>query len=148
MSTIHTVGFVQTLARSNQRPTANNNLHHHGRRRQKCPPSDTQKATHPTPMRWINRRWSPEQADILFSCNERVYDPQNALMARQDSLPSLPHHWSVLRAIDPLIAGEKHIPLPGDCPLSIQRKSTQNCTSCAVVGGHFWWRRPWLWWWL
>ncbi len=34
-------------------------------------------------------------------------------MARQDSSPSLPHHRSVLRALDLLIAGEKHICLLG-----------------------------------
>jgi hypothetical protein len=32
-------------------------------------------------------------------------------MTRQDLLPSLPHHWSNLRAIDWLIAREKHIGL-------------------------------------
>jgi hypothetical protein len=41
------------------------------------------------PMRQIDKRQSPEQVDILFSCNERVYDPKNAPMARQDSSPSL-----------------------------------------------------------
>jgi hypothetical protein len=34
-------------------------------------------------------------------------------MARQDSSPSLLHHRSVLRALDRLIAGEKHIQLLG-----------------------------------
>jgi hypothetical protein len=34
-------------------------------------------------------------------------------MARQNSSPSLPHHQSVLRALDRLIAGEKHILLLG-----------------------------------
>jgi hypothetical protein len=37
-------------------------------------------------------------------------------MMRQDSSPSLPYHWSILRAIDRLIAREKHIHLLG--PLS------------------------------
>jgi hypothetical protein len=34
-------------------------------------------------------------------------------MVRRDSSPSLPHHQSVLRALDWLIAGEKHICLLG-----------------------------------
>jgi hypothetical protein len=34
-------------------------------------------------------------------------------MTRQDSLPSLPHHRSVLRAIDRIITREKHICLLG-----------------------------------
>jgi hypothetical protein len=34
-------------------------------------------------------------------------------MARRDSLPSLLHHQSVLRALDRLIAGEKQICLLG-----------------------------------
>ncbi len=124
---------------------ANDNLHHHDHCRQKWPPSVTQKATNPAPTRWIDRRQSPEQADILFSCNERVYDPQSAPMARQDSSPSSPHHRSILKAIDPLIVREKHICLLGDHPLLIRHACTQNLTSCAAVGGHFWRRRPWLW---
>ena len=50
---------------------------------------------------------------MLFSGNEPVSSPQNALMARQDSSSSSPHHRSVLRALDWLIAGEKHICLLG-----------------------------------
>jgi hypothetical protein len=34
-------------------------------------------------------------------------------MARRDSSPSLPHHWSILKALDQLIAGENHIRLLG-----------------------------------
>jgi hypothetical protein len=34
-------------------------------------------------------------------------------MARRDSSPSSPHHWSVLRALDRFIAREKHICLLG-----------------------------------
>jgi hypothetical protein len=34
-------------------------------------------------------------------------------MARQDSSPSSPHHQSILRALDLLIAGEKQIHLLG-----------------------------------
>jgi hypothetical protein len=46
---------------------------------------------------------------ILFSCNKGDYHLKNNPMMRQDSLPSLPHHRSVLRAIDWLIAREKYI---------------------------------------
>jgi hypothetical protein len=50
---------------------------------------------------------------MLFFSNELVSSPQNALMARQDSSPSLLHCRSVLRALDRLIAGEKQIRLLG-----------------------------------
>jgi hypothetical protein len=47
---------------------------------------------------------------MLFSGNALpVESPQNAPMASQDSSPSSPHHRSILRALDRLIAGEKHI---------------------------------------
>jgi hypothetical protein len=50
---------------------------------------------------------------MLFSGHEPVESPQNAPMARQDSSPSSPHQRSILRALDWLIAGEKHIRLLG-----------------------------------
>jgi hypothetical protein len=59
------------------------------------------------PVRWMG--YDALSKRIFFSCNERVYHPQNAPMTRRDSSPSLPHHWSILRAIDQLIAREKHI---------------------------------------
>ncbi len=100
-------------ATSNQRPTANGQQHphHHGRRRQKWPPSATLKAENTAMMRLIDGGRCPEQANMLFSGNEPVSSPQNTPMARQDSSPSSLHHRSVLRALDRLIAGEKQIRL-------------------------------------
>ena len=102
-------------APSDEWPTANcqHHPHHHGRRRQKWPPSPTLKAKKTTTMRLIDGGWCPKQANMLFSGNELVYSTQNAPMARWDSSPSLPHHQSILRALDRLIAGEKHIQLLG-----------------------------------
>ncbi len=102
-------------ALSDQLPTANGQQHphHHGRRRQKWPPSATLKAKKITTTRLINGGQCPEQANMLFSGNELVSSPQNAPMARRDSSPSLLHHRSVLRALDWLIAGEKQICLLG-----------------------------------
>jgi hypothetical protein len=111
-------------APSNQRPTANGKQHphHHGRRHQKWPPSATQKAKNPATTRLINGRRCPKQANMLFLGNEPVYSPQNAPMVRQDSSPSLPHHWSILRALDWIIAGEKHIRLLGALsPINLTR---------------------------
>ncbi len=102
-------------APSNQRPTANDQQHphHHGCRRQKWPPSATLKAEKTATTSLINGGQCPEQANMLFSGNELVSSPQNAPMAWQDSSPSSLHHWSVLRALDRLIAGEKQIRLLG-----------------------------------
>jgi hypothetical protein len=102
---------VPAKAPSDQRPTANGQQHphHHGRRRQKWPPSDTLKAKKTATMRLIDGGQCPEQANMLFSGNEPVSSPQNAPMARQDSSPSSLHHWSILRALDQLIAREKKI---------------------------------------
>jgi hypothetical protein len=103
---------VPAKAPSNQRPTANGQQHphHHGRRRQKWPPSAILKAKKTAT---IDGGRCPEQANMLFSGNEPVSSPQNAKMARQDSSPSSLHHRSVLRALDWLIAGEKQICLLG-----------------------------------
>ncbi len=102
-------------APSDQRPTANGQQHphHHGRRRQKWPPSATLKAKKTTTMHLIDRGWCPEQENMPFSGNEPVSSPQNALMARRDSSPSLLHHRSILRALDRLIARKKQICLLG-----------------------------------
>ncbi len=102
-------------APSDQRPTANGQQHphYHGRRRQKWPPSATLKAKKTATMRLIDGGRCLEQVNMLFSGNEPVSSPQNAPMARQDSSPSSQHHWSVLRALDRLIAGEKPIRLLG-----------------------------------
>jgi hypothetical protein len=106
---------VPAKAPSDQRPTVNGQQHphHHGRRRQKCPPSATWKAKNPAMTRLIDEGRCPEQANMLFSGHEPFWSPQNTSMARQDSSPSLLHHWSILRALDQLIAGEKHICLLG-----------------------------------
>ncbi len=104
-------------APSDQRPTANGQQHphHHGRCRQKWPPSATLKAKKTATRRLIDGGLCPEQANMLFSGNEPVSSPQNAPMARRDSSPSLLHHRSILRALDWLIAiaGEKQIRLLG-----------------------------------
>ncbi len=34
----------------------------------------------------------------------------------------------------------------GGCKLFIRSVSTECKASCGVLGGHFHWRRPWLWW--
>jgi hypothetical protein len=106
---------VPAKAPSDQRPTANGQQHphHHGRCRQKWPPSATLKAKKTATTRLINGGRCPKQANMLFSGNEPVSNPQNAPMARQDSSPSLLHHRSVLRALDRLIAGKKQICLLG-----------------------------------
>ncbi len=98
-------------APSNQLPTANGQQHphHHGRRRQKWPPSTTLKAKKTATMRLIDGGRCPEQANMLFSSNEPVSSPQTTPMARQDSSPSLLHHRSILRALERLIARKKHI---------------------------------------
>jgi hypothetical protein len=98
-----------------QRPMANGQQHphHHGRRHQKWPPSATLKAKKTTTTRLIDGGRCPKQANLLFSGNEPVSSPQNALMARQDSSPSSLHHWSILRALDRLIARGKQIRLLG-----------------------------------
>ena len=102
-------------APSNQRPMANGQQHphHHGRRRQIRPPSATLKAKKTATTRLIDGGRCPEQANMLFSSNEPVSSPQIAPMARRDSSPSSPHHRSILRALDRLIAGEKQIRLVG-----------------------------------
>ena len=98
--------------------------YHHGRRRQKWPPSATLKAKNPATARLIDWGRCHEQANMLFSGNEPVSSPQNAPMARQDSSPSLLHHRSVLRALDRLIAGEMHICLLGaSSPIDQTRRS-------------------------
>jgi hypothetical protein len=126
---------------STERPTANsqyNNLHHHGRCWWKRPTIATQKAPHPAMTRWIDWGRSPKQAGILFSCNERVYDPQNAPIARQDSSPSLPHYRCVLRAIDLLIAGEKDICLLGGLsPIYPTRMQSKLDLVCRAPRGPF-----------
>jgi hypothetical protein len=106
---------VPAKAPSNQWPTANGQQHphHHGRRRQKLPPSATLKAKKTATMRLIDGGQCPEQANMLFSGNEPVSSPQNAPMVRQDSSPSLLHHRSILRALDRLVAREKQIRLLG-----------------------------------
>jgi hypothetical protein len=113
---------VPAKAPSDQRPTANgqpptangqHHPHHHGRRRQKWPPSATLKAKKTATMRLIDGGRCPGQANMLFSGNEPVSSPRNAPMARRDSSPSSLHHRSVLRALDRLIAGEKQIRLLG-----------------------------------
>jgi hypothetical protein len=106
---------VPAKAPSDQRPTANGQQHphHHGRCRQKCPPSATLKAKKTATMRSIDGGRHPEQANMLFSGNEPVSSPQNAPMVRQNSSPSLLHHRSILRALDRLIAGKKQICLLG-----------------------------------
>ncbi len=105
-------------APSEQRPTANGQQHphHHGRRRQKWPPSATLKAKKIAMTRLIDGGRCPKKANMLFSGNEPVSSPQNAPMARQDSSPSSLHHRSILRALDRLIAGEKQICLLGALP--------------------------------
>ncbi len=102
-------------APSDQRPTANGQQHphHHGRRRQKWPPSATLKAKKTATTRLIDGGRCPKQANMLFSGNEPVLSPQNAPMARRYSSQSSSHHWSILRALDWLIAREKQICLLG-----------------------------------
>jgi hypothetical protein len=104
---------VPAKAPSNQWPMANGqqHTHHHGRRRQKWPPSATLKAKKNATMRLIDGGQCPKQANMLFSGNEPVSSPQNTPMARQDSSSSSLHHRSILNALDWLIAGEKQIRL-------------------------------------
>jgi hypothetical protein len=106
---------VPAKAPSDQRPMANGKQHphHHGRRRQKWPPSATLKAKKTATTHLIDGGQCPEQANMLFSGNEPVSSPQNAPMARRDSSPSSLHHRSILGALDQLIAGEKQICLLG-----------------------------------
>ncbi len=94
-----------------QRPMANGQQHPHlhGRCRQKWPPSATLKAKKTATTRLIDGGRCPEQANMLFSGNEPVSSPQNALMARRDSSPSSLHHRCILRALDRLIDREKQI---------------------------------------
>ncbi len=64
-------------------PTANitnTTIANHGRRQQKCPPSAPHEALHFTPMRWMDGRHPPEQANLIFGAVEGVYGPQNAPM--------------------------------------------------------------------
>jgi hypothetical protein len=87
----------------------------------------------------------PEQANMLFSGNERVYDPQNAPMMRQWWQWILPHHRSILRVIDPLIAKESLSACSGDHLLSIWCVGAGWVAFCVSLGGHFRQRRPWWW---
>ncbi len=58
-------------------------------------------------------------------------------MARRDSSPSLPYHWSILRALDRLIAGEKHIRLLGaSFPISPMRMRLKLDFICGGDNGH------------
>jgi hypothetical protein len=56
-------------------------------------------------------------------------------MARQDSSPSLPYHRRVLRALDRLVAGEKHICLLGALsPISPARMGLKLDFICSGRG--------------
>jgi hypothetical protein len=92
---------------------ANNNPYHNDRCKQKWPTSTTHKATHPLLRCWINRRGYPEQVDILLSCDERVYDPKKCSDGKARFFTIITCHQSILRALDFLIAREKHICLLG-----------------------------------
>jgi hypothetical protein len=132
---------------------ANNNLHYHGHCHQKWPPRNTQKATHPVPMQRVDRRGSLKQVGMLFSCIERVYDPQNTPMARRDSSPSSPHHWSILRAIPSHHQRKAYLPAQGLLSIDLMRKHSKLYFVCGsrgpftalsamvvmtVVVGHWW----------
>ncbi len=137
-------------AQSDQRPTAKGQQHphHHGRCRQKWPPSVTLKAKKTATMRLIDGGRCPEQANMLFPGNEPVSSPQNDLMVRRDSSPSLLHHQSILRALDRLIAKEKQICLLGILSLINPTHMRLKLDFICGGGGHFRGRRPWLWCWL
>ncbi len=60
-----------------------NNQPDHGRRRCKWALRGTQEALRPTPMRRIDRRQSPKQADMLFVGGRRVNSPQSTPLFRQ-----------------------------------------------------------------
>ncbi len=77
--------------------------HNHGRRRQKWPPIAAHELKCQAHTRQITGEQCPDQADF-FSCNKGVYCPLNAPMVRQWRQWILPHHQSILRVIDPLIA--------------------------------------------
>jgi hypothetical protein len=72
---------------------------------------------------------------MLFSGNERVYDPQNAPMMRQRWQSILPCHRSILRVIDPLIAREKYICLLGELsPINMTRQRGVSGLLCIARG--------------
>ncbi len=59
------------------------NLHNHGRRRQKWPPSTPHEALRSAPRLLMDGRQPPEIVDVVFWGVEGVYAPQSAPLFRQ-----------------------------------------------------------------
>jgi hypothetical protein len=117
------VGFVPAKAPSNQRPTANNThitMAAAARNGPLAPPK------RPKIPLWCVRSMG-DDAPSKRICFSPAMSRSKALktlipMARRDSSPSLPHHRSILRALDRLIAREKQIHLLGALsPINLTR---------------------------
>ncbi len=86
-------------------------------------------------------RWQPtEQADILLGAVKGVYGPQNTPILWQFIIAGV--LWGPYTpSTPPKITSASSV----GCKLFIQSVGVECKASCGVLGGHFWWRQPWLW---
>ncbi len=87
---------------------------------------------------------NPPSKRLLYWGLLRVCMALKTLQCCGDS--SLPEQRSALRAIHTLNCPQNTSAGLGGCYPSIWSLGAEHKASCGALGGHYCWRRPWLWW--
>ncbi len=126
------------------RPTVNDPPHHHGRHRQKWPPIAAHKLQCQSHTCWINSKQCPTQADIFF-IQWRGLSPLKRSDDKVRFIAIIASPLERFKGDRPPHCKKKTSACLGHRSPLLRRVCSQNWSSCAAIGGHFWWRRPWLW---
>jgi hypothetical protein len=121
-------------------PAGIKHRHNHGRRRRKCPRNTPHEALRLVPMRQIDGRRSPEQADIMLGLLRGCMALKALLCSGYDASP---YHRSVVRAIYPLNPLKIVSTCSGGHRSSSENDGAGRNASGGALGGHFCRRRLW-----